>query len=431
MICNYKIQCPRCKSSFEYEVEIETTKSTYAINCPECGEKIKISLALGKRLPSLQMSKTSHSKSPSPGTIMYKETITFKRVHQVPSCERESKIIHPKQSKRSEHTAPPYPAQPEDLMTCPAPEPYTKAKEDFESPPRKSRSQVKRKTTRPKPRGHSKTSKEEQLAPGYEWVPPGKRPSLDDSQERPKKFEEPIKPKTFIGDPIKRLWLAIILLIIVFILGISHGVSSLYSGSPEHIDSGLLSPNTVDIDGTVIDFNTGRPIQGCEVRLLGSGKIDLTNSDGYFLINDVPVGDQEIQAQAAGYSKIIKRVTVASEQPANFNFELKPGVTTEIYDESVQTLEKPDNDLNISAIMIIIFACFAILAIILIWQRNFYQLCVFCTFLSILSFGMGFGFVIGLLALILILLSSTGFSEPKKKSTSLIGPGKVVKAGGK
>jgi len=123
-------------------------------------------------------------------------------------------------------------------------------------------------------------------------------------------------------------------------------------------------------------------------------------------------------------------VTVASEQPANFNFELKPGVTTEIYDESVQTLEKPENDLNISAIIIIIFACFAILAIILIWQRNFYQLCVFFAFLSVLSFGMGFGLAIGLFALILILLSSTGFSEPKKKDVSLIGPGKVVKEKG-
>jgi hypothetical protein len=48
-----------------------------------------------------------------------------------------------------------------------------------------------------------------------------------------------------------------------------------------------------------------------------------------------------------------------------------------------------------------------------------------------MSFGMGVGLIIGLVALILILLSSSGFTKNKKEELSLVGPGKVVKEEGK
>jgi hypothetical protein len=446
MIYTYKIQCTQCQYDFECEVDIETTMTTYPVKCPRCGRQIELSLAKTKQLPSLPKSKTSHyiSKTTKPETDESDEKITFRCIPQPPKHERKSKIIRPKQSRQAElDVKPDIPAEDTepaedstplaavDFMTCPEPGPYTTPEEaEVEALDKKSRPTARR-TRKRRPGASGKAVKEEYIAPGLERIRSDRKPLRWDYQDRSKKMEKRTKRISFLNDSGKRLRLAIFLLIIVFIFGIVHGVFSLSSGSPEPIDSGLSTPDTVDIDGTVIDFNTGRPIPGSEVQLLGTGKKDLTNSDGYYLITNVRVGDQEIRAEAAGYSKIVKIVTVASEQPANFNFELKPGVSTEVFDESVKTVEKPDNDLNVFAIFIIIFACFAILAIFLIWQRNFFQICVFCAFLSIMSFGMGVGLIIGLFALILILLSSSGFTKNKKEELSLVGPGKVVKEKGK
>jgi len=71
--------------------------------------------------------------------------------------------------------------------------------------------------------------------------------------------------------------------------------------------------------------------------------------------------------------------------------------------------QKEKAGLNVFAVFLIIFACFALMAFFLIWQRNMYRVCVFTVLISILSIGLGIGSILGVMALILILLSSSSF----------------------
>ncbi len=444
----YNIQCPKCGCNFECDVETETKLNYYPARCPRCGNKTHITLAKTKRLGSLPKSKSSHYPDKKSIECVSEERITFKYVRQTPKAERKSRIIQPKQSKR--RVVPPS-AMP---APAPAPEEAPLAEERYEESYRATFECTA--FSEPESKEVTKSPKVPKSGPGYPAPPKGRRRRREPVEEpmvmKPEQFgpmrarvrkkpgiqpypapkaEPKRKPVRFLNEPGRRLNFAIILLLIVFIFGLAHGVSSIYSGSPEQIESDLGVPDTVDIDGTVIDFYTGRPIPRCTVRLIDSGKEDMTNSDGYYLITNVKVGDQEIMAEAEGYGRIVKKVTVAAEQQANFNFELKPGVAVESYDESVQTVEKQDKSINLFAVFIIVFACFAILAIILLWQRTFFKICVFSAFISILSVGMGIGVVFGLLALILILLSSAGFAKKNKVSLSMIGLGKVLKEKGK
>ena len=78
---------------------------------------------------------------------------------------------------------------------------------------------------------------------------------------------------------------------------------------------------------------------------------------------------------------------------------------------SVKIVQKQENKVNVFAMIIILLACFALLAVILIKMRNLFKICALSAFLSILSFGAGFGFLLGIIALILILMSSSSFKS--------------------
>ena len=98
-------------------------------------------------------------------------------------------------------------------------------------------------------------------------------------------------------------------------------------------------------------------------------------------------------------------------RPGKCIHELKQGVNVETIDETVLTVQKQENKVNVFAMIIILLACFALLAVILIKMRNLFKICALSAFLSILSFGAGFGFLLGIIALILILMSSSSFKS--------------------
>jgi hypothetical protein len=442
MICIYKIKCDSCGNIFECSVDMETDKSEHLANCPECGNDIKISLAKTKQLRSLPESKIKSIDKKPLVDASAEQVITFKCIQRLPPHEQQSKIIKPAESRRGEAGIeigadtgePPEKSEPVDreeqiglgvarseqldetdayssekaFYVPPDPRPYRDSKEEpIPWPSRGSKRPIDvshqkllitgdaRKRTERSPKPY--LGKKRKSAGHYPYY-------AADLEKRPKR-------PLFLSKPESRLKLATVLLLLVFIFGLSHGISSLVIGAPESIGPHQRTQSTVDIDGNVRDFYTGRPIAGCVVKLVGTGQEDLTNSDGHYLITDVSVGDHELRAEAAGYSKIIKRVTVASEQPGNYDFELKPGVNTEIIDETLKTTEKQDQSINFFAVILIVFACFAIPAIFLIYQRNLFFICGFCAFISILSFGMGVGLVLGVIALILILLSGTVFKK--------------------
>ena len=216
-----------------------------------------------------------------------------------------------------------------------------------------------------------------------------------------------------------RLTWAMILLVLVFILGMSHGVNSLLHGSEVVIESDVVMPDYVDIHGKIIDNSTGRPIMDCKVTILETGQAALSNVDGQYFITNVKAGVHEISAEADGYIKEVKKVTVDPELLGIIDFALEGGAGVKNKDESVDMEKDEKAEINAFAIFIILFAGFGLLGAVLVFKRNFFWVCVFCSFISLLSIGMGVGIVLGLLALILVLVSRQEFEGTKITKTKI------------
>jgi hypothetical protein len=230
----------------------------------------------------------------------------------------------------------------------------------------------------------------------------------DEDFERPKKTRE---FSTVLHKPEKRLTIAMILLIIVFVLGLINGVNSLAHGSIKHISDDVDESATMDVYGRVIDFNTGRPIQDVKITILETNQATQTDNSGQYYFSNIEVGDHRIKAELSGYTTITKKVTMDPELLGSVNFELEVGAGAKTIDESVVSIQREKNEINTFAVMVIIFACLGLFAAILIWQRTFFYICSICAFLSILSFGIGIGMLLGVIALVLILMSKAGFKK--------------------
>jgi len=77
-----------------------------------------------------------------------------------------------------------------------------------------------------------------------------------------------------------------------------------------------------EIGGVATDAETGRPLAGVQVFVLGTQRGTLSNQDGRFLIRHVPPGEQEVAAILMGYGRTNQRVTVTAEGRAEVAFNL-------------------------------------------------------------------------------------------------------------
>ena len=77
-----------------------------------------------------------------------------------------------------------------------------------------------------------------------------------------------------------------------------------------------------DIEGFIIDANTGRYLPGVEVVVLGEGRIAITNRDGSYRIPDLPAGTYTVQVRYIGYSPISESVNVPETGSATLSVEV-------------------------------------------------------------------------------------------------------------
>jgi hypothetical protein len=477
MKIDYKIQCPRCARVFDVGVEPQRGKTLYPTNCPRCKKKIKIKLVpelpdhaepgRTREFQDLKMSLFS-SRQTAPASMSAEcepgdddEEIVFKCVQRTTErpSEKQSRVIKPKESKGSK-------TRTGILKPRGAPDKSdVKEKKDIKTSVKSiDWSKLKDKPAKKHDKAPEKVQDDRCSEDEYEYEPQSKNYNYTDGLEvsritpmvciepykppeptpvepispksrsrrrgrkRRRAWEEdyyqdtyepspPPKPKKpgYFSKPENRLKIASWLLVLVFALGLTHGLITLAWGNPEHIEKGTTGVDTVDIDGAVIDFKTGKPISNCRIRILGTDQVDYTNQDGYYYIPGVQVGDTKIEAQITGYAKVVKEVSVVSEQPSSFNFELKEGVNSVVIDETVKTVEKSESPINGFAVLLILLSISAVAALVLIRSRNMFRVCALFTFLSILSIGLGLGFVLGLVALILILMSGSEFRKLEEK----------------
>ena len=87
--------------------------------------------------------------------------------------------------------------------------------------------------------------------------------------------------------------------------------------------SGILSAATGTISGRVVDVGTGNPLPGVNLILDGTRLGAAADSEGNFIIRDVPVGIYRLNVRMVGYKvKIIRQIQVAAGQTTQINIEL-------------------------------------------------------------------------------------------------------------
>lgn len=94
-------------------------------------------------------------------------------------------------------------------------------------------------------------------------------------------------------------------------------MSSFTTAPPAPVTTGTVA-------GTVTSATTGTPINGATVSVLTTALTATTGADGTFVINDVPVGSQTIQATAAGFITNSVSVTVTVGSTSTVTISLSP-----------------------------------------------------------------------------------------------------------
>lgn len=81
---------------------------------------------------------------------------------------------------------------------------------------------------------------------------------------------------------------------------------------PLHLSSQETPSST--IRGRVLDLEAGTPLDGATVRLPGLGLGRLTNVQGWFQFDEVPLGTHELKVEALGYSTRTDTLTLSRGQ---------------------------------------------------------------------------------------------------------------------
>ena len=88
--------------------------------------------------------------------------------------------------------------------------------------------------------------------------------------------------------------------------------------------SGLFAqPITASINGFIRDDASGEPISYANVFLSNSSLGAATNSDGYFVISEIPLGLYELNATMIGYAVFKKKVDLSLGESIRLEIRLK------------------------------------------------------------------------------------------------------------
>jgi TonB-linked SusC/RagA family outer membrane protein len=84
----------------------------------------------------------------------------------------------------------------------------------------------------------------------------------------------------------------------------------------------LFAQATGTVRGTVTEAGSGRPVNGAQVSIPGTGRSAVTGASGQYTIVNVPAGNQRVRAEVIGFAAQEKPVTVAAGQEARVDLTL-------------------------------------------------------------------------------------------------------------
>jgi TonB-linked SusC/RagA family outer membrane protein len=87
--------------------------------------------------------------------------------------------------------------------------------------------------------------------------------------------------------------------------------------------SPALGQQTGQIRGTVTEEGTGRALPGVQILIQGRGIPIVTDAEGRFTVENVPVGRTTVRARLIGYLTVGQTLTVSAQLPATADFALQ------------------------------------------------------------------------------------------------------------
>ena len=109
-----------------------------------------------------------------------------------------------------------------------------------------------------------------------------------------------------------------------------------------------IAGNTGKISGRVLDFESGEALPGTNVIIHGTTLGAATDTDGYYVILNVPPGTYVVKASMIGYTDVLaENVVVKMEQTTTLDFKLKSQALE--FNEIVVVAERPIVTRDVSA----------------------------------------------------------------------------------
>jgi outer membrane receptor protein involved in Fe transport len=85
----------------------------------------------------------------------------------------------------------------------------------------------------------------------------------------------------------------------------------------------LTAQETGKVQGRITDAASGVPVAGAQVVVVGTRLGNITNAEGFYFINNVPAGVQDIQAQYIGYQTVtVRQQRILAGQTLTQNFQM-------------------------------------------------------------------------------------------------------------
>jgi iron complex outermembrane recepter protein len=90
-------------------------------------------------------------------------------------------------------------------------------------------------------------------------------------------------------------------------------------------DSRIVVPaDSARIDGVVVDAETGQPLGGTLVRIVGLGRQDVAHENGEFHLVNLPAGRHTVVFERIGYRQEVRIVELARRQVVELRVEMRP-----------------------------------------------------------------------------------------------------------
>lgn len=267
----------------------------------------------------------------------------------------------------------------------------------------------------------------QQPPPGYQQPPPGYYPPPPPMYyPPPPRLKQPRvsnKPKV-VGS----------LLVVVAVLGLGMAIVFGLIGMAFTGSIGEWFPgeegDTMTVTGRVTSLN-GTAVPGAVVQVVDEALSGVTDEDGYYIIYNVPIGDQTIRCEKEGYTTVNRRVTVmvdifngdpiepGQDWDQTVNFALTSG------SGEVTTGTWMDEDMfefgafwMTCMVIMIVASVLSLMGAFFAFKRTNLMFVLVGTVAGIFTVGFFIGSVLAFIALFILLLSLDEFRQTGKENAA-------------